>query len=210
MKKIIILIILNFIFTNFSFAKVPNMGLASYGFVCNAEKGSAKSKNEKEYIGFIDEENLFFYVMYVEEDNEFLVIENSPLKLGDIYDSKHKLKDVIVWYEFYIVNNKVLPAVFPSLFFYDEEKKNYYLIKNVFKVEKKIANKGKKHEKIVMKQFKEDLSMELLNKMQKDFLKNNKEIFRNLSVIYGSPVSAERIMKLHTIDKSNLYLCNKI
>ncbi|MDB4083892.1 hypothetical protein N9517_02485 [Candidatus Pelagibacter sp.] len=210
MKKLFIFLFLNLFLINYSLANVPSLGLANYGFVCNAEKGPAKAKKGVKNLGFVDEEGLFFYLMYIEEDNEFAIIENSPLQLGDISDNKYKLKDVIIWYDFFMMGDSIMPIFSPKTFFYDENKKNYYLIDNMFKLEKKFHKKVKRHDKILRRQFDGNLSTKLLNKMQKDYRKINNEIFTSVSKIYGSPISAEKIMKLHTAAKSNLYLCNKI
>ncbi len=153
MKKLFIFLILNLFLINYSLANVPSLGLANYGFVCNAEKGPAKAKKGVKNLGFVDEEGLFFYLMYIEEDNEFAIIENSPLQLGDISDNKYKLKDVIIWYDFFMMGDSIMPIFSPKTFFYDDNKKNYYLIDNIFKLEKKFHKKVKRHDKILMRQF---------------------------------------------------------
>ena len=129
MKKIICIVLPILLFCNFVNAEKPDLGLASFGFSCDPISGKAK---DKKYIGFVNEklsndEEFLFKLGIDDQDNSFYFIEDSPLYFKNIVNNDHSLKDVYIWYDFFIYEGKVFPIWFDNVFYYDEKKTKTFL-----------------------------------------------------------------------------------
>lgn len=210
MKKLLGILVLGLLWCNYGNTEEPDLGIATFGFSCNPIYGRG---NEKQYIGFLDVDDYFFRLGIPEEKNGFYLIEDTPLYFESVKDKYHSLKDIYIWYDLWVIEDKVMPMWFHNVFYYDEIKQKYFYSVTQFIIEKKdkkLSKAAKSNNKFRMMTATHKMTEEIVKKMYAGFKKNNKTIFKLLSDMYGSPISATKLIELVKVREGNLYICEEL
>jgi len=211
MKKAIAIVVLGLLLCNYGNTEEPDLGMATFGFSCDPILGKAK---DKIYIGFVKEDGFFFRLGLDEQENAFFSIEDTPLYFESINDKDHSLKDVYIWYDIWVIESKVMPIWFHNVLYYDENKQKHFYSINHFNIasdDKKLRKAAKRKNKFYMMQATDNLTEQILKKIEDGFVKVNKSLFKLFSPMYGSPISASKLKKLgQDTRQTNLYICEEL
>ncbi len=198
-KKLIILISLNFFLINHSLGVEPKLGLADFGYICDKQISSKGKVDDEDpiYLGFAKIEDFVLSVSFVEEENEFFMLDNIAFSLGDIEDNNHRLKDVYIWFQYF---GAEFPAYSFNFFYYDEDEKKSIHSFHLFKANKAIINKIKKYDKI-MKNFyqSENQSDKLFINTLKKLYEIGKWHWEKEAKFIGSPVTVKNLKSIEKL-----------